>query len=245
MGTPRTPGPSSPVSVVVGASRGIGRACLDMFVARGDRVHGIARSELPPERTRAGAVRGHRADATEPAQLGAALDAIRAEEGRIDHVALTVGDLRSGRLDAQGVDTLDDLYRSNLRSAQVLMESVRAHLREGGGSAVFLGCAGLGGLGARSEVAAYAAMKSALLVLVRSWAREEAPFGVRVNMVSPGLIPHVHAESETLDPKAVRRVPMGRAGTPAEVAAAVGWLSSADASYTTGADLPVSGGWRV
>lgn len=245
MGTPRNQD-SPPVSVVIGASRGIGRACLRHFAGRGDRVHGVARGELGASGVHGVlGVRGHRADAMEEGELTAVLDSIVETEGRLDHVVLTVGDLRSGRLDSQGVEDLDLLYRSNLRSAQVLMGASRSHLRSAGGSAVFLGCAGLGGLAARREIAAYAAMKSALLVLVRSWAVEEARFGVRVNLVSPGLIPHPDAEPETLDPAAVRRIPMARPGKPEEVAAAVAWLCSSEASYTTGADLPVSGGWRV
>ena len=63
---------------------------------------------------------------------------------------------------------------------------------------MFFGCAGLAGLRARRYAAAYTAAKSALLVLVRSWAREEASHGLHVNMVSPGIVPHDDAHPETL-----------------------------------------------
>ena len=103
--------------------------------------------------------------------------------------------------------------------------------------------AGLAGLRGRREAAAYAAAKSALCVLVRSWALEEAAHGVRVNLLSPGIVPHADAAAETRDPARAERVPLGRAGTPEEIAAAAAFLLGDGASYCTGVDLEVAGGW--
>ena len=113
------------------------------------------------------------------------------------------------------------------------------------GSAVFFGCAGLDGLRARRRTAAYAASKSALLVLAKSWALEEAVHGVRINMVSPGQVPHAHASADTRDPAAWERIPLGRPGAPREVADVVAWLCSPQSSYVTGTDVQVAGGYLL
>src|SRR5438876_445034 len=82
------------------------------------------------------------------------------------------------------------------------------------GHAVFFGTSGLAGFRARRATAAYAAAKSALFVLVKSWALEEAPHGVTVNLVSPGHVPHAGAHPDTLDEERLRAIPLGRPGTP-------------------------------
>ena len=108
---------------------------------------------------------------------------------------------------------------------------------------MFFGCAGVESLRARREAAAYVAAKSALLVYMRSLALEEAPYGVRANMVSPGLVPHAHASDDT-HAKA-GDVPLGRAGEVADVANTVAFLLSADAAHVTGQNLDVAGGWLL
>jgi 3-oxoacyl-[acyl-carrier protein] reductase len=82
-------------------------------------------------------------------------------------------------------------------------------------------------------------------VLARSWAREEGAHGVRVNCVSPGVVPHDGAHPATLDDQLVRKIPLGRVGRPHEIAAAVAWLCSSEATHVTGADLPVAGGFGL
>jgi 3-oxoacyl-[acyl-carrier protein] reductase len=90
-----------------------------------------------------------------------------------------------------------------------------------------------------------AAAKSALVVLARSWALEEAPHGVRVNLLSPGFAPHEHASADTLDAGAWKSIPLGRPARLDEVADAVEWLCSERASYVTGANLDLAGGWML
>ena len=80
---------------------------------------------------------------------------------------------------------------------------------------------------------------------MKSWALEEAPHGVRVNMVSPGQVPHEHASEDTLDPARWERIPLGRAGEPAEIAEVVAWLCSPRASYVTGSDVQAAGGYLL
>jgi 3-oxoacyl-[acyl-carrier protein] reductase len=100
-------------------------------------------------------------------------------------------------------------------------------------------------LRARRETAAYAAAKTALLVYARSLALEEASHGVRVNVVSPGLVPHADASEDTRDPERIARVPLGRATTADEVAGVVSWLCSNESALVTGQNVEVAGGWLL
>lgn len=238
---------STPVTLVTGSARGIGLAVARELAARGDRVHVVWRSSADRaaglEREFPGRV--HRCDLTDSEATRALVAAVVAADGRLDRVVHAVGDFASGPLEELDVATLRGLFESNLVSALALIEAARGALRETGGAWLFFGCAGLAGLRARRETAAYGALKSALVVLCRSLAVEEAEFGVRVNVVSPGIVPHDDAHPDTLDPARVDRVPLGRAGTPAEVARAAAWLLSDDSGYATGQDLELAGGWLL
>jgi len=114
------------------------------------------------------------------------------------------GEFRAGPLEALAPAELRALFENNVGSALCCFSAARAPLRSSKGAALFFGTAGLAGLRGRREAAAYAAAKSALLVLVRSWALEEGPHGLRVNMLSPGVVPHEHAAPATLAPGSPR-----------------------------------------
>jgi NAD(P)-dependent dehydrogenase (short-subunit alcohol dehydrogenase family) len=156
-----------------------------------------------------------------------------------------VGEYVRGNLAEFAAEDLRRLYLSNVESSFLLMNAVRAELRRTRGNVVLFGSAGTDGLRARRGTAAFYAAKSALLVLARSWALEEAPHGVRVNVVSPGVIPHEHAADDTRAAGRIPEIPLGRAGTVDEIAQAVLFLSSDAAGYTTGTDLQVAGGWQL
>jgi len=238
-----------PVVLVTGSARGLGLAGALRLLRDGARVHAVWRSgdAAPFELVRAfGSERVHRADLEHADAARALVDAVRAVDGRVDQLVHAVGPYTEGALAGGAVDAVARMWSGNVATAVALFDAARADLRASEcGAAVFFGVAGLAGLRARRDCAAYAAAKSALLVLVRSWAAEEGPHGVRVNTVSPGVIPHADAHPATLDPALAARIPMGRVGTPEEVAEAVAWLLSDSASHTTGADLPVSGGWLL
>lgn len=232
------------VALVAGGVRGLGLAAARGLLERGQRVHVTWRSseERAAELEAEFPGRVHRVDLENRSATEALVGKIIEGDGRLDHVVSAVGAYQSGAL--AGAD-LDFMWRSNVVTAMNLAGAVRGSLRESRGALVLFGCAGLAGLRARKDCAAYAAAKSALLVLVRSMAVEEAPFGVRVNMVSPGLIPHDAAHGETLDAELQARIPSGRPGTLEEIAAAVLHLTSEAAAHTTGCDLPVAGGWML
>ncbi len=233
------------VVLVTGSVRGLGLATARAFRALGDRVHVTWRtpSSRGLELQREFEDRAHEADLERDAPR--LLDEVTRRDGRLDVLVHAVGAYASGRLDEIEAQAVDSLLRSNVSTAVRAFDAARPHLRASRGNALFFGVAGLAGLRGRRESAAYAAAKSALLVLVRSWALEEAQHGVRVNLLSPGIVPHEGAAADTLDPKRQARIPAGRVGTPEEVAEAALFLCSDAARYTTGADLPVAGGWML
>jgi NAD(P)-dependent dehydrogenase (short-subunit alcohol dehydrogenase family) len=235
----------SRVALVTGSARGLGLAVARHLRARGERVHVTWRSEGGSARALRDEFgsRAHRADLCEPRDAEALVRAVLAQDGRLDHAVHAVGEYVSGALAEATLADLRRMLASNAESAFVLFTAARAALRAARGRAVFFGTSGLSGFRARRSTAAYAAAKSALLVLVKSWALEEAPHGVTVNLVSPGHVPHEHAHPDTLDGARLAAIPLGRPGTPEDVARAVAFLCSDEAGYTTGTELLVSGGW--
>jgi len=239
--------PRGRVWLVTGSARGLGRAVAEAALARGERVHVVRRGDparYPDLEARFGA-RVHAADVTRAADVERLVAGVLAADGRLDVLVHAVGEYVSGPLETTGAADLRRMLASNVESALLVFDAARPALREARGRAVFFGCSGLEGFRARRETAAYAAAKSALLVLVRAWAVEEAPHGVTVNLVSPGHVPHEGAHPDTLDPERHARIPAGRPGAPEDVARAVGWLVSPEAAYTTGTDLLVTGGWML
>ena len=233
------------VTLVTGSARGLGLAVARHLAGRGDRVHVVWRSEN--ERSRAlveeFGPRAHRADLTREEDARRLVAEVVEVSGGVDHLVHAVGEYVSAPLFETSTADLRRMLESNAVSSQLLFDAARPALRAARGDAVFFGCRGLSGFRARRSTAAYAAAKSALLVLVRAWALEEAPHGVRVNLLSPGHIPHADAHADTLAVDA--DVPLGRKGTPEDVSRAVAFLTSGDAAYTTGTDLFVGGGWMM
>lgn len=240
-------GTSQRVSVVTGSARGLGLAVAERLDARGDSVHVVWRSssELAATLEQRFPGRVHRADLSVGDDVAGLLRAVLERDGRVDAVVHAVGEYVHGPLEGATVDELRRMFVSNVETSLLVAEAFRAPLRSSRGSLVFFGCAGLDGLRARRATAVYAAAKSALVVLARSLALEEAPHRVRVNLVSPGVVPHAAASRDTLDPALLSRIPFGRPGQPDEVAEAVCFLTSEAASYTTGCDLSVAGGWML
>lgn len=234
------------VVLVTGSVRGLGLAVAREFAKRGDRVYVTWRSseKLAADLENEFAGRVVQLDLLDHDSTLACVAQIVRAEGRLDHLVQCAGEYLAKSLAETTACEATHMWRSNVETSLHLMEAARRALRESRGTAVFLGCAGLEGLRARRSVAAYAAAKTALCVFVRSWALEEGPHGVRVNLVSPGIIPHEHADDDTHDAELHGAIPLGAPGTPADVAQACLWLSSDQAAHITGVNLPVTGGWQ-
>jgi 3-oxoacyl-[acyl-carrier protein] reductase len=177
------------------------------------------------------------------AQEPAAVDALIKEHGRLDILVNNAGVAIDGLLmrlkDADWDTTLD----TNLKGAFALMRAVSRPMMKQKAGAIVNVSSIVGEMGNAGQ-AAYAASKAGLLGLTKSVAKELASRNIRVNAVTPGFITTDMTQglAEDLKAQMAEAIPLGRIGAPEEVAKAVAFLASDDASYVTGAVLKVNGG---
>ncbi len=231
------------VVLVTGGSRGIGAAVARAAAGAGWTVCITYRSDAEAALA-VGAARAVQADVAVEADVVRAFEAA-CELGRLTGFVANAGIVApKARVDELTAERVERMLAVNVLGTIVgCREAVRRMSTRhggGGGSIVLLGSAA-SRIGGSGEYVDYAASKGAIDTLGLGLAREVADEGVRVNVVRPGLI-----ETEIHAPGRIERmapsVPAGRAGAPDEVAAAIVWLLSDAASYTTGAVLDVSGG---
>lgn len=190
--------------------------------------------------------RVHVADATREEDLARVVAEVLQRDEKLDHAVHAVGEFISGPLAELKPSDFRRMFASNTESAFLFARAVLPALRASRGQLVFFGAAGVGSLRARREAAGYMAAKTALVVLAKSLALEEAANGVRVNVVSPGVVAHDHADAYTFEKLAQGGVPLaGSRGEPRDLAAAVAWLCSSEARHVTGVDLEVAGGFGL
>ncbi len=233
------------VVLITGASRGIGLACAEWFLARGDRVAVTSRSGAI-EIDMAGA--GDRllplaCDVTDPDQVNAAFSTIEETWGPVEVLVANAGITRDTlvlRMSEQAwsevIDTnLTGVFRVTKRALTKMIRLHRGRIIMISSIGAFVGLPGQ---------ANYAASKAGLVGMARSMAREVASRTITVNVVAPGLVEtNMLAElGEERMSEFAAQVPLGRVARPDEIAEAVGFLASAGAAYITGAVLPVDGG---
>jgi NAD(P)-dependent dehydrogenase (short-subunit alcohol dehydrogenase family) len=234
------------LTVVTGGGRGIGAAICRRLAAEGHDVVLGYRSAAGRAQETAAAVReaGVRcvtveADTASERDVDRLFDAA-AELGRITGLVNNAG--ISGptrRLADTPPDALRRMFEVNV--VGVLLCTRRAVRDMDGGAIVNLSSAAAT-LGSPNEYVHYAGSKAAVDAITVGLSKELAPDGVRVNAVAPGIVwTEIHDDPER-PAKIAGRIPLGRAGRPEEIAGAVAWLLSDDASYTTGAILRVAGG---
>jgi 3-oxoacyl-[acyl-carrier protein] reductase len=235
---------------VTGASRGIGRACALALADAGCAVAlGWARDEEGAGKARAEIEeRGGRAlpvqiDVADVPSVDAAFAAVEAELGPVTVLVNNAGVTRDGLLLRMADEQWGDVLRTNLDGAfHTVRRALPAMVKARYGRIVNVGSV-VGLLGSAGQ-ANYAAAKAGLVGLSRSVARELAPRGVTCNVVTPGPIATAMLDAlpEARVEELARTVPLGRLGTPEEVAAVVAFLCSDAAGYVTGAVVPVDGG---
>jgi NAD(P)-dependent dehydrogenase (short-subunit alcohol dehydrogenase family) len=244
------------VMAITGAGKGIGAAVARLAAARGhDLLLTWGRDAAAAEATAAAcraagaAVELVQADAADPAATARAFAALDARFGRLDVFVGNAG-ITGPASDflSSSDETWSRVFAVNvLGLATACREAARRMARSRGGQGGGIVCVSsrAPAFGSPFEFIHYAASKGAVDVLVRGLAKELAGEGLRVNAVAPGMIDtEIHARAGI--PERVARivpgVPMQRLGTAEEVAEAVLWLASEQASYVTGAVLDVSGG---
>ena len=226
--------------VITGGSRGIGAAAVELFAARGDRVWFLYEKDheaaaAVAEKTGATAVCCDVAD-------GSAVRQAFAQIGAVDVLVCNAGICHYGLLSMTDETTWDRIFAVNVKGIYHCVNAAMPGFLKNQAGSVITVSSMWGQVGASCE-AAYSATKGAVIALTKALAKELGPSGIRVNCVAPGVI--LTDMCANVDPEILAAMaeenPVGRNGTPADVAKAMVYL--ADAEFVTGQILPVNGGY--
>ena len=239
------------IAIVTGGSRGIGRACVARlarqgyavcinYVERRDKAEELA-ALLTAEGCR---VMTYQADVADKAAVNAMAAAVREKFGPISLLVSNAG--TAGQIQFQDVTEAqwDRYFDVNVKGAYNAVQAVLPDMLHAHSGSIVTVSSMWGLRGASCEVV-YSATKAALIGLTRSLAMELAPTGIRANCVCPGVINTDMVQvlgQETLDELA-HMTPLGRLGTPEDIAAAVCYFASDEASFVTGQVLTADGGF--
>ena len=245
-------------AIVTGAGSGIGRAITLAFAAAGARVYALdLQSDRARETANLASQSGTTAvlpiacDVTDRAMTTKQFNEIAAA-GSIDILVNSAGISHIGRLDNTSEEDFERLFRVNVKGIFLCMQAAIGHMKQAGGG-VILNLASIAATAGLSDRFAYSMTKGAVLSMTLSVAKDYMADGVRCNCISPARIhtpfvdaflhQHYPGKEELMYEKLSHAQPIGRMGSPEEVASLALFLCSDSSAFITGADIPLDGGF--
>ena len=244
---------SHPIALITGGSTGIGRAIAGRLASDGFRVIITGRNEesLRESASQHESISYVVADVTKAEDIRNTMVAVKERHGRLDVLVNNAGVAPVAPIDHIDAAHVEFVFGVNVRGLIDTTLAALPFLRESKGSIINISSV----VSDRPvpNMTVYSASKAAVSCLSKGWAKELAPDGVRVNVVSPGPIETPifgkmnlpQAEQDEMGAQISAMVPLGRFGTPDEIAGGVAYLASSAASYVNGADLSIDGGLRA
>ena len=244
------------IAIVTGAGTGIGEAVAKRFAREGARVVVAGLPTDPVEavaqeiRDAGGKAIFFEGDLADEENARACVEKTLSEYGRLDVLVNNAGIFQiTGEHQHLPVEEMDAMNRANIRTALLMTKFALPHLQESGGNVVFTGSeAGTIGQG---EAAIYGGTKGYLIAFARGIALEQAPHGVRANVVCPGPTKtqwhdtEVSSMTEEMEEEIAKSVPLGRHADPEEIANVFAFIASDKASFVTGALYFADGGLSI
>ena len=224
--------------LITGGNRGIGRSIAEEFIRQGHRVAVTARTGEGPS----GALTVV-ADVTDAASLDAAFAEVEEKLGAVEILVANAGITRDTLLMRMSDEQFEEVVNTNLNGVfRVVRRASIGMIKKKYGRIILIGSV-VGLLGSAGQVN-YSSTKSALVGMARSITRELGARNITANVIAPGFIDTDMTAALPEDQQAdyKKRIPAGRFASPEEVARVVTWMASDDASYISGAVIPVDGG---
>jgi 2-keto-3-deoxy-L-fuconate dehydrogenase len=249
---------SSKVAVITGAGSGIGKSIAELFAKQGAVTHLL---ELNLEAARAvaneitksgGKASAHAVNVSDQKQVTETINHIQAEAGRIDMLVNCAGIAHIGKLDNTGESDFDRIYQVNVKGVYNAMYATIGHMKKQGGG-VILNLSSIASSVGLADRFAYSMSKGAVQSMTFSVAKDYIRDNIRCNSISPARVHtsfvdnflktnYPGKEAEMFD-KLSKTQPIGRMGKPEEVASLALFLCSDEASFITGSDYPIDGGF--